>query len=192
MFFRGPCGHHTFSLEIKIYLPTQRLSLRTFYEFPDEAGCLADQSFAFEELFSLPVLLYLSRVCPVHLNDVAAEHAARGDFLSKAFQEFPGKLPHVHVRLFPDFVPPKKQSNSCKTSYDSTANFPVASQSTAEGVQCLEQIVILFSEFFLRDRKNGLTSMELLHEEIHSLFLHLQPRHFSFSHSFSSDCRLFP
>jgi hypothetical protein len=125
------------------------------------------------------------------LNDVATEHAAPSDFLSKAFQEFPGILPHVYVGLFPDFVPPKKQSDGCKTSYDSTANFPAASQSTAEGVQSLDQIIILFSEFFLRDRKNGLTSMKLFYQEIHGFFLHLQSRHLSFSPSFSSDPMLF-
>jgi hypothetical protein len=67
----------------------------------------------------------------------------------------------------------------------------MASQSTAEGVHSLDQIVILFSEFFLRDRKNGLTSMKLLYQEIHGFFLHLQSRHLSPSYSFSSDRRPF-
>jgi hypothetical protein len=113
------------------------------------------------------------------LNNVAAENAAPGDFLFKAFQEFPGIHPHFHVGLVPDFVPPKKQSDGCKTSYDSAANFPMAAQSPAEGVQSLDQIVILFSEFFLCDHKNGLASMKVFHEEIHGLFLHLQSRHLS-------------
>jgi hypothetical protein len=126
------------------------------------------------------------------LNNVAAENTAPGDFLSKAFQEFPGILPHFHVGLFPDFVPAKKQSDGCKTSYDSTAHFPSATQSPAEGVQSLDQIVILFSEFFLRDRKNGLASMKAFCEEIHSLFLHLQSRHLSPSYSFSSGLNRFP
>jgi hypothetical protein len=171
---------------------TEKLSLRTFYEFPDESGCLADQVFAFEKFFSLAVLLHLSRVRPVHLNNVAAENGAPGDFLSKAFQEFPGILPHFHVGLFPDFVPPKKQSDGCKTSYDSAANFSVTTQSPAEGVQSLDQIVILFPEFFLCDHKNGLASMKVFHEEIHGLFLHLQSRHLSPSYSFPSDPRPFP
>jgi hypothetical protein len=55
----------------------------------------------------------------------------------------------------------------------------VATQSTAEGVQSLDQIVILFPEFFLRDRKNGLASVKAFHEEIRGLFLHLQSRHLS-------------
>jgi hypothetical protein len=158
---------------------TEKSSLRTFQEFPDESGCLTGQVFAFEKFFSLPVLLYLSRVRPVHLNNVAAENATPGDFLFEAFQEFPGIHPHFHVGHFPDFVTPKKQSDGCKTSYDSAANFPVGAQSPAEGVQGLDQIVILFSEFFLCDHKNGLTSMKVFHEEIHGLFLHLQSRHLS-------------
>jgi hypothetical protein len=117
------------------------------------------------------------------LNNIAAENAAPGDFLPKAFQEFPGVLPHFHVGLFPDFVPAKKQSDGCKTPYDSAANFSGTTQSTAERSQSLNQIVILFSEFFLRDRKNGLASMKMFHEEVHGLFLHLQLRHLSFSHS---------
>jgi len=170
---------------------TEKSSLRSLYEFPDESGCLADQGFAFEKFFSLAVLLHLSRVQPVHLNNVAAEDGAPGNFLSKAFQEFPGIFPHFHVGLFPDFVSPKKQSDGCKTSYDNAANFPVATQSTAEGVQSLDQIVILFPEFFLCDHKNGLASMKVFHEEIHGLFLHLQSRHLSPSNSFFSDPRLF-
>jgi hypothetical protein len=158
---------------------TEKSSLCTFHEFPDEFGCLTGQGFAFEKFFSLLTLLHLSRVRPVYLNHVAAENAAPGDFLFKAFQEFPGIRPHFHVGLFPDFVPPKKQSDGCKTSYDSAANFPVGTQSLAEGVQSLDQIVILFSEFFLCDHKNGLASMKVFHEEIHGLFLHLQSRHLS-------------
>jgi hypothetical protein len=76
-----------------------------------------------------------------------------------------------------DFVPAKNQSDGCKTSNDSAADFPTASQSAAEGVQSLDQIVILFSEFFLRNRKNGLASMKAFREEIHGLILHLQSRH---------------
>jgi hypothetical protein len=156
---------------------TEKSSLRTFHEFPDESGCLTGQGFAFEKFFSLPVFLYLSRVRPVHLNNVAAENAAPGDFLFKAFQEFPAIHPHFHVGLFPDFVPPQKQSNGCNTSYRSAAHFPVGAQSPAEGVQSLDQIVILFSEFFLCDHKNGLASMKVFHEEIHGLFLHFQWGH---------------
>jgi len=55
----------------------------------------------------------------------------------------------------------------------------VGTQSPAEGVQSLDQIVILFSEFFLCDRKDGLASMKVFHEEIHGLFLHLQSLHLS-------------
>ena len=157
----------------------KKSSLRTFYEFSDEFGCLANQGFAFEKFFSLAILLHLSRVQPVHLNNVAAENGAPGNFISKVFQEFPGIFPHFHVGLFPDFVSPKKQSDGCKTSYDSTAHFSVTTQSPAEGVQSLDQIVILFSEFFLRDRKNGLASMKVFPEEVHGLFLHLQLRHLS-------------
>jgi len=156
---------------------TENLSLRAFDQFSDEVGYLADQGFAFDQFFSLIVLLHLSRVSPVHLNDVAAEDAAPGDFFFKAFQEFPGIDPHFHVGLFPDFVPPKKQSDGCKTPYDSAADFPVATQPPAKGVQSLDQIVILFSELFLCDRKDNLASMKAFHEEIHCLFLHLQSRH---------------
>ena len=163
---------------------TEKSNLRTFYEFPDESGCLTGQGFTFEKFFSLPVILQLSRIRPVHLNNVAAENAASGDFLSKTFQEFPGILPHFHVGFFPDFVPPKKQSNGCKTSYGSTANFPMGTQSPAEWIQSFDQIVILFSEFFLRDRKNGLASMKVFHEEVRGLFLHLQSRHLSSSYFF--------
>lgn len=111
------------------------LSLRTFDQFADEVGCLADQGFAFDQFFSLIVLLHLSRVSPVHLNDVAAENGAPGNLLSKAFQEFPGILPHVHVDLLSDFVPAKKQPNGCKASYDRPADFAMATQSSAERVQ---------------------------------------------------------
>jgi hypothetical protein len=154
-------------------------SLRAFYEFPDEFACLTDQSFAFDKFFSLVVLLHLGRIRPVRLSNVAAEYAALGDFFFKAFQEFPGILPHFHVGLFPDFASAKNQSDGCKTSYDSAANFPAATQSTAKGVESLDQIVILFPEFFLRNRKNGLASMKLFHEEVHGFFLHLQSRHLS-------------
>jgi hypothetical protein len=123
------------------------------------------------------------------LSNVAAENAAFGDFFFKAFQKFPGILPHFHVGLFPDFVPAKNQSDGCKTSYDSAADFTTASQSAAEGVQSLDQIVILFSEFFLRNCKNGLASMEVFHEEFHGLLLHLQSRHLASS---SSGRRFFP
>jgi len=153
------------------------LSLRTFDQFTDEFGCLAYQGFAFDKFFSLIVLLHLSRVRPVHLNNVAAENGAPGNFISKAFQEFPGKFPHFHVDLFPDLVPPKKQSDGRKTPYDSAADFPVATQPPTKGVQSLDQIAVLFPEFFLCDRKDGLASMEVVHKEIDCLFLHLQPRH---------------
>ncbi len=154
-------------------------ALRTFDEFPDESGCLTGQGFTLEKFFSLPVLPHLSRVRPVHLNNVAAENAASGDFLSKAFQEFPGIHPHLHVGFFPDFVSPKKQSDGCETSYGSTANFPMGTQSAAKWIQSFDQIAILFPEFFLCDHKNGLASMKVFHEEIRGLFLHLQLRHLS-------------
>jgi len=170
---------------------TEKLSLRTFYEFPDESGCLADQGFAFQKFFSLLILLHLSRVRPIRLSNVATENAAPDDFFFKAFQEFPGILPHFHVGLLPHFVPPKNQSDGCKTSYNSAADFSAASQSPTEGIQNLDQIVILFSEFFLRNRKNGLASMKAFHEEICCLFLHLQSSHLSPSY-FSCDRRLFP
>jgi hypothetical protein len=88
-----------------------------------------------------------------------------------------GIRPHFHVSPFPDFVAPKKQPDDCKTSYDSAANFPFGTQSSSEGIQSLDQVVIPFSEFFLCDHKNGLASMKVIHEEIHGLFLHLQSRH---------------
>jgi hypothetical protein len=55
----------------------------------------------------------------------------------------------------------------------------VGAQSPAEGVQSLDQIVILFSEFFLCGHKNGLASMKVFQKEIHGPFLHLQSRHLS-------------
>jgi len=112
----------------------EKSNLCTFYEFSDEFGCLADQGFAFEKLFSLLVLLHLNRVRPVHLSNVTAENVSPGDFFFKALQEFPGILPHFHVGLFPDFVPAKKQSDGCKPPYDSAANFPATTQSPAKGV----------------------------------------------------------
>lgn len=153
--------------------------LCALYEFSDELGGFAYQGFAFDKFFSLIVLLHLSRVQPIRLSDVATENAAPDDFFFKAFQEIPGIFPHFHVRLFPDFVSAKKQSDGCKTSYDSAANFPVTTQTATKGIQSLDQIGILLSEFFLCDRKDGLASMEMFHKEIHCLFLHLQSRHLS-------------
>jgi hypothetical protein len=118
------------------------------------------------------------------LSNVAAENAAPDNFFFKAFQEFPGILPHFYVGLFPDFASAKNQSDGCKTSYDSAADFPAASQSPTEGIQSLDQIAILFSELFLRNRKNGLASMKAFHEEICCLFLHLQSSHLSLSFFF--------
>jgi hypothetical protein len=180
---------HCSSLVVtKKYLRTEKSILRTFYEFSDESGCLADQGFAFQKFFSLLILLHLSGIRPIRLSNVAAENTASDDFFFKAFQEFPGILPHFYVGLFPNVVPAKNQSDGCKTSYDSAADFPAASQSPAEGIQSLDHIVILFSEFFLRNRKNGLASMKAFHEEIHGLFLYLQSSHLSPSYC---DRRLF-
>jgi len=67
----------------------------------------------------------------------------------------------------------------------------VTTQSPTERSQSLNQVVILFSKFFLRDRKNGLASMKAFPEEVHGLFLHLQLLHLSASYSFSSGRRLF-
>jgi hypothetical protein len=167
----------------KKYLRTEKSRLRTFYEFSDESGCLADQGFTSQKFFSLLILLHLSRVRPIRLSNVAAENAAPDDFFFKPFQEFSGILPHFHVGFLPDFVPAKNQSDGCKASYDSAADFPAASQSPAEGIQNLDQIVILFPEFFLRNRKNGLASMKAFCEEIHCLFFHLQSSHQSPSYS---------
>jgi hypothetical protein len=159
-------------------------NLSTFDHFADEVGCFANQGFTFDKFFSLIVLFYLRLISPVCLNNIAAENAASSNFLSKAFQIFPRILPHFHVDLFPDFAPAKKQSDGCKTSYDSAANFPVTTQSPAERVQSPDQIVILLSEFFLCDRKDGLASMKVFHEKIHCFFLHLQSRHLSPSYFF--------
>jgi len=156
---------------------SSKSSIRSFYQFSDEFGCLAYQGFAFDQFFSLIVLLHLSRVSPVHLNDVAAEKAVSGNFLFKAFQEFPGIDPHFHVGFFPGLIPAKKQSDGCKTSYDRAANFPMTTQSPTEGVESFDQIAILFSEFFQCDRKDGLASMKVVHKEIDCLFLHFQSRH---------------
>ena len=98
----------------------------------------------------------------------------------------------LEIAYISDLVPAKKQSDGCKTSYDSAANFPVTTQTATKGIQSLDQIGILLSEFFLCDRKDGLASMEMFHKEIHCLFLHLQSRHLSPSYSFSSGPRLFP
>jgi len=162
---------------VALFERTEKSSLRTFYEFSDELGGFAYQGFAFDQFFSLIVLLYLSRVRPVHLNDVAAENAVSGNFVFKAFQKFPGIDPHFHVGFFPDLVPAKKQSDGCKTSYDSAANFPVTTQTATKGIQSLDQIGILLSEFFLCDRKDGLASMKAFYEEIHRFFLHFQSSH---------------
>ncbi len=157
------------------------LTLRTFDEFSDEFGCLAGQGFASQKFLSLPERLHLSRVSPIRLSDVAAKNGSSGDLLVKAFQEFPGIGPHLQVILFPDFIPAQKQSDGCQTSDDSSADLPVATQSSAERGHRPDQVVVLFSEFFLRDRKNGLASVKMFHEEVRGLFLHLQSSHLSSS-----------
>lgn len=57
-----PSNTRFFPCKMKKYLRTEKSHLRTLYEFADECGCLADQGFAFDKSFSLPVLLHLSRV----------------------------------------------------------------------------------------------------------------------------------
>jgi hypothetical protein len=165
---------------------TEKSNPRTFYEFPDESGCLAGQGFALDKFFSLLVLLHLSRVRPVHLHNVATEKATPGNFLLKPFQEFMGIHPHFHVGLFPHFIPAENQPNGCKPSDGSATHFSVGTQSPAEGVKSLDQIIILFPEFFLCDRKNGLASMKVFQEKIHGFFLHLQLCHLAFPPIFFS------
>jgi len=89
-------------------LSMEESGLRAFDQFSDELGGFSYQGFAFDKFFSLIVLLHLNRVQPVHLNNVAAENGAPGNFISKTFQEFPGILPHFHIDLFTDFAPPER------------------------------------------------------------------------------------
>jgi hypothetical protein len=56
----------------------------------------------------------------------------------------------------------------------------VGTQSSTKGVQGFDQVIIFFTEFFLRNRKNGLASMKAIHEKVHGLFLHLQLCHLHF------------
>jgi hypothetical protein len=166
-----------------------RSGLRPFDEFPDESGRSAGQGLALDMFFSLPVLLHLRRIHPVDLHDLAAEKAAPGNVLLKAFQEFPGIHPHSHVGLSALFVPAEEKADGGKTSGGGAAHFPVGGQSPAEGIHHFDEVVVLFSELLLRDRKNGLASVKALHEKLHRLFLHLQGRHRISSSIFYLPCR---
>jgi hypothetical protein len=68
--------------------------------------------------------------------------------------------------------------NSQRPNYRA-ADFPVSTQSPAEGPHGFYNLAVFLPQFLLPDRKNGLTSMKPFHHhQLDGLILHLFPDHF--------------
>ncbi len=71
------------------------------------------------------------------------------------------------------------QADDGQPADNSAAHFTMRRQTAAEGIHGLDQILILYSQLFLPDRKYGLASLHALTKNLPRLFLHFRWAHVS-------------
>ena len=83
----------------------------------------------------------------------------------------------MRIGFIAAFWTAKLQADGSQSANSSTTHFTVSGQTAAECVHSLDQILILYSQLFLPDRKNRLASLHALTENLHRLFLHFSGGH---------------
>jgi hypothetical protein len=148
-------------------------SRRTLDDFSDNLCGSARQLSAVLMLLTLPILLDLIRVHPVHANDIAAENTAICNFAFKQLHKFMRVFPHTKIGVLIALFSAEHQADYGKTSDERAACLTVCSQPSAEGIHCFKHILAyIFTKLFSPDRKNGLASVEKHVKEHPCLFFH--------------------
>jgi hypothetical protein len=162
----------------------------TFQKLPDEHCRIANDSSAFQSLFTLVKTPGLFPVFPIYPGDLPAEDTSMvfGYFLLESFQNFMGVGPHLWVLLLILRSATEPESHNRKRPDNSAADFSISSQPPTEGTHGFYDLVVFLSQFLLPDRKNGLTSMKPLHHhQLDGLTPHLFFCHFSLLNSYLLD-----
>jgi hypothetical protein len=111
-------------------------------DFSDNLRSSARQFSAVLVLLTLPILLDLIRIYPVHANDIPAENTAICNFPFKPLHKFMRVFPHAKISGLISLVSAEHQAYYCKAANESAASFTVGSQPSAEGVHRFQDIVI--------------------------------------------------
>jgi hypothetical protein len=151
---------------------TQSLTLQ---EFAQQFGCLSDDADAFPDFVALIKGFCLFAIVPVHTGYIAAVNTAVApdNVIPERNQKLIGIIPHLGIFLFLFLSPAEFQTNNGHASGQRPADFPIATQATAERTHSPDNVVVSFAQLFLPDRKNGLASVESVsHHRGDGFFFH--------------------
>jgi hypothetical protein len=118
------------------------MSRRPLYYFADKLRRSCRQFPALLMLLAFPILFDLVLIHPVNANDFPAKDTVVCDFPFEALHEFMRVFPHAKIGIFITSASAKHQAYYGKASDKGAASFTVSPQATAEGVHCLEHILI--------------------------------------------------
>ena len=139
----------------------------SFQHFADQLGCPADED---PTLVAFTVFFDLLGVFPIDPGDVPAEDG------TICFFEASQNLFCIEICFpaVPGFTldEPIFQADRRQSANDGATSLPIAAQSAAECTHGPHQTVVIYPEFFLPDRENGLASMQSIHQQLSGFFLH--------------------
>jgi len=151
----------------------------SFQQFVQELDRIADDPPALQYFFTAVKGAHLVAVLPIHPGNFPALDASviLHDFGPKSPHHFLIIGPHPRVFLFLFAAPAKPQAQNPQGPNQSPTGLAVSAEAAAEGSHGPDHLLILFSQDFLPDRKNGLASMKPLHHHLHRFFPHFLPSH---------------
>ena len=154
-------------------MPRLFLCFGEIQHFTHKPSRFSRDLYTLQKFVSLMIGPDLFRVHPVYIHDVTAQDAPFPDFLAETLHEMEGAGPHLHTSLSLPIHSAVTQTQRRESPDDGATDLPMSSKAPAENVHGLDEVRLLHPQFFLPDRKNGLTSVVVCLEKFPGLLLHL-------------------